>query len=52
MTVKELKKELNRILRENPDAGEYNVRLISLSQVGYCDNIEVDGNNREVILEE
>lgn len=52
MTVKELKKELNKILREHPEAKDYEVGLISLSQVGYCNDIEVYPPDKEVILGE
>lgn len=50
MTVQELKKELNKILKENPDAKDYEVRLISDSQVGYCTSIEVYHSNKEIII--
>lgn len=52
MTVIELKKELNKILRENPEAKDYEVRIISLSQVGYCTDIEVNNHDKEIILGE
>jgi len=41
MTVKDLKKELNKILKENPEAKDYEVRVISYSQVDYCTSIDV-----------
>lgn len=50
MTVKELKKELNRIIKENPEAKDYEVRVISLSQVGYCTSIEVYHSDKEIII--
>ncbi len=52
MTVKELKKELNRIIKENPEAKDYEVRVISNSQVGYCTSIEVYHNDKEIIIGE
>ncbi len=52
MTVKELKKELNRIIKENPEAKDYEIRIISNSQVGYCTSIEVYHNDKEIIIGE
>lgn len=52
MTVKELKKELNRIIKENPEAKDYEIRIISNSQVGYCTSVEVYHNGKEIIIGE
>jgi hypothetical protein len=52
MTVKELKKELNKILKENPEAKDYEVRVISYSQVGYCTSIDVYPSRKEIIIGE
>ena len=50
MTVKELRKALNKIIKENPEAKDYEVRVISLSQVGYCEDIEVNTHDKEITI--
>ena len=50
MTVKELKKALDKIIKENPEAKDYGVRIIFLNQVGYCTSIEVYQGNKEIII--